>query len=387
MSNSMATLSRATLLSLLMLCACDPTGADRSAQRSVDGSADQSADHSADDSAGRHADAPAAGDAPSDSLAIDPTRITVSGISAGGMMAHQLHVAYPELFSGAAAIAAGPYGCAEGSLATAMARCMGTAAGELPVEEFAAMLRTDAEAGRIGDPAELADDRVWLFRGTGDTVVAAGVSDALAGLYAHFLPPENIRYVNDIDAAHHFPAAGRGHPCDESKPPFVGDCGYDAAGELLQFLDPGLNPPTVEIERGEVEMGDATTDPITPDDLTEVPLPGATAAGLAEAAWLYAPAACRAKDAGCALHLVLHGCAQAASQVGTAFIEQSGYLRWAEANNMVLAFPQVEPAIANPYACWDWWGYTGADYRWRAGAQMGVLADWVEKLVRPSHDW
>jgi poly(3-hydroxybutyrate) depolymerase len=43
-------------------------------------------------------------------LDIDPERITVSGISAGGAMAHQLHIAYPELFSGAGIIAGPPYG-------------------------------------------------------------------------------------------------------------------------------------------------------------------------------------------------------------------------------------------------------------------------------------
>ena len=67
-------------------------------------------------------------------------------------------------------------------------------------------------------------------------------------------------------------------------------------------------------------------------------------------------------------------------QVGTTFIEQSGYLPWAQANDIVLAFPQVVPGAANPFDCWDWWGYTGADYRWRNGAQMKVLTDWISTL-------
>ena len=68
-------------------------------------------------------------------------------------------------------------------------------------------------------------------------------------------------------------------------------------------------------------------------------------------------------------------------QVGTTFIEQSGYLPWAQANDIVLAFPQVVPGAANPFACWDWWGYTGAAYRWRDGAQMKVLTDWIRTLA------
>jgi poly(3-hydroxybutyrate) depolymerase len=300
-----------------------------------------------------------------DGLAIDPDRITVSGISAGAMMAHQLHVAYSELFSGAAAIAGGPYGCAEGSLATAMARCMASSGGGLPVAELAAALRSDAEAGRIAPPERLADDRVWLFHGRNDTVVAAGVSDALAALYAEFVPPENLSYVDGVPAAHHFPADGRGHACGASQSPFVGDCGYDAAGTLLQFLYPGLQAPVEPVAEA----------------LTSLPLTGGPEAGLSETAHLYVPAACKDGNANCALHLVLHGCAQSASQIGTAFIEQSGYLPWAEANSIVLAFPQVEPAALNPYACWDWWGYTGPQYRWRDGTQTRVLAEWMAGLA------
>jgi hypothetical protein len=298
-------------------------------------------------------------------LRIDADRITVSGLSAGAQMAHQLHLAWSDLFSGAALIAGGPFGCAAGSVATAFTRCMAATGTGLPVDEFSAAIRAAAEDGRVSDPAALADDRVWLFHGSLDQAVARGVSDALAALYSDFVPAANTRYVNDIPAAHHFPANGRGHGCDASQPPFVGDCGYDAAGELLEHLYPGLAPPADE----------------RPGGLLQVDLPGAAEAGLAETAYLFVPEACSAEGGACALHLVLHGCAQSASQVGTAFIEQSGYLDWAAANGIVLAFPQVAPGPANPYACWDWWGYTGAAYLWREAPQMRVLVDWLKSLL------
>ncbi|MGK2924080.1 MAG: PHB depolymerase family esterase, partial [Lysobacterales bacterium] len=115
-------------------------------------------------------------------------------------------------------------------------------------------------------------------------------------------------------------------------------------------------------------------------ELLQVDLPGAAGAGLAETAYLFVPAGCSADGEACALHLVLHGCAQSAAQVETAFIEQSGYLDWAAANDIVLAFPQVVPGPANPYACWDWWGYTGEAYLWREAPQMRVLVDWLQSL-------
>ena len=297
-------------------------------------------------------------------LGIDPDRITVSGLSAGAQMAHQLHVAWSDLFSGAGLIAGGPFGCAAGSVATAFARCMAANGTGLPVDEFSAAIRAAAEDGRVSDPAALADDRVWLFHGSLDHTVARGVSDALAELYAEFVPAANTRYVYDIPAAHHFPANGRGHGCEASQPPFVGDGGYDAAGELLEHLYPGLAPPADE----------------RPGELLQVELPGAKAAGLADTAYLFVPEACAAEGGSCALHLVLHGCAQSTTQVGTAFIEQSGYIGWAAANDIVLAFPQVAPGPANPYACWDWWGYTDKAYLWRAAPQMRVLVEWLQAL-------
>lgn len=301
---------------------------------------------------------------PAPSLNIDESRITVSGLSAGGQMAHQLHIAYSDLFSGAGIIAGGPYGCADGSLTTAMARCMGQADGPLPVAELAAGVSAAAEEGNIARTENLADDPVWMFHGTLDTTVASEISDAAAALYAEFAAAGQIRYVNDVAAGHNFPARGRGHACAAMQPPFVGDCDYDAAGEILQHLYSGLEKPLSEPESG----------------LKTVTLPDAAAAGLSDTAYLFVPPACADGGEACALHLVLHGCAQSAVSVGTGFIEQSGYLPWAETNHIVLAFPQVVPGPLNPYACWDWWGYTGADYRWRNGKQMVVLTEWIKNM-------
>jgi len=298
---------------------------------------------------------------------IDTERVTVSGISAGGQMAHQLHISYSDLFSGVGIIASGPFGCADGSLATAMARCMGKTDGPLPLAELAEGIRTAEEQDLVADTENLADDPVWLFHGTLDTTVATEVSDATDALYAQFVPAAQITYVKDIVAAHNFPARGHGNACTAMQPPFVGDCDYDAAGEILKHLYAGLETPLSEVETV----------------LQTVNLPGAAEAGLSDTAYLFVPPACIDGGQTCALHLVLHGCAQSAVTVGTEFIQQSGYLSWAEANDIVLAFPQVAPATLNPYACWDWWGYTGADYRWRNGKQMVVVTDWIRQLSTP----
>lgn len=302
------------------------------------------------------------------SLDIDPERVTVSGISSGGQMATQLHVAYSDLFSGAAILSGGPYNCARNSLMRALKLCTTNTEEPLPVEEFATDIRAAAAAGNIADPQNLADDRVWLYRGTVDSRVSALVHWAGADLYAEFVPGEQMRRVDDIDADHVFPAKGQGNDCHEVVAPYVGDCGYDGAGELLSFLYPGLTEPA------SVQVG----------DVLSVELPDAAEAELLETAYLYVPRACEGGAQSCALHVVLHGCAQSAEVVGTDFIEMSGYLPWAEANGIVLAFPQVSKSIAmpmNPHGCWDWWGYTGDDYASRSGAQQSAVVNWIHSLM------
>lgn len=302
------------------------------------------------------------------SLDIDPERVTVSGISSGGQMATQLHIAYSDIFSGAAILSGGPYNCAANSLMTALRRCMTNSEDPLPISELASGIRAAYAAGHVADPENLADDRVWLFRGTHDSKISALVHWSAADLYAEFVPADQIRRVDSIDAEHVFPAKGRGNDCNEVVRPYVGDCGYDGAGELLSFLTPGLTEP----KPGQV------------GDVRSVELPGATEADLMETAYLYIPSACEAGAQACALHVVLHGCDQSTEAVGMGFIETSGYLPWAETNGIVLAFPQVQKsAVApiNPHGCWDWWGYSGEDYAWRTGAQQTVVVDWIRSLM------
>jgi len=183
---------------------------------------------------------------------IDRDRITVSGVSAGAQMTQQLHIAYPDVFSGAALLAGGPFGCAQGSLGIAMSRCMGKVEGELPLQQFADEIRQAARQGRVGDPDLLRDDRVWIFHGSLDQTVAAGLSAATVALYGRFMPAENIRYVSTIEAAHNFPTRDQGNDCRVSKAPFIGDCNYDAAGELLQYLYGELSSPPAAVTAAEL---------------------------------------------------------------------------------------------------------------------------------------
>ena len=83
-------------------------------------------------------------------LVIDPAQTTVSGLSSGGFMAVQLHVAYSATFrKGAGIIAGGPFYCAEGSVLNATGRCMAHN-GSIPVANAAPAPPLDPPALLVG---------------------------------------------------------------------------------------------------------------------------------------------------------------------------------------------------------------------------------------------
>lgn len=77
---------------------------------------------------------------------------------------------------------------------------------------------------------------------------------------------------------------------------------------------------------------------------------------VSELTWLY-PLLTESFFPACPVHAVFHGCLQSYSIVGYEFILHSGYNEWAEANNLIVLYPQaVRSAFlpTNPEACWDW---------------------------------
>lgn len=98
--------------------------------------------------------------------------------------------------------------------------------------------------------------------------------------------------------------------------------------------------------------------------------------GIAQFAYTYIPDACLASAGagaapagGCLLHAVFHGCEQTLDDIGHTFMTGSNYIPWAQANNMVLLFPQAISNALNPKGCFDWWGFTGTAYASNWGLQ------------------
>ena len=305
-------------------------------------------------------------------LPIDPASVTVSGLSSGAAMATQLHIAHSGVIHGAALVAGVPYQCSGGTLRHSLGRCM-KANEPIPTPELIELTSLLALEGYIDPIADLADDRVWIFRGALDPYVQKPVADAIQYYYEALVNPANVARVELEQAAHTFPTARTdASACNETEPPFVGSCGYDGAAALLGHLYGTLSPSRAPREGELVEFDQR---------------PYAKAAGsegLADKGLLFVPETCRAGgDRQCRLHVVFHGCKQGLPAIGRAFVLGSGYLDVAAANHVVLLLPQIEASYhpLNPMGCWDWWGYEGEDYATKRGPQVAAVRAMVADLL------
>lgn len=325
-------------------------------------------------------------DLPALGAKVDET--SVSGISSGAYMAGQFELAHAKRVVGAAIIAGGPYGCSESifadaipgtgtallNLSKAVNGCMLDMLGIWGVadpNDLAQKAEKRARKGEIDPIADVVNDKVYLFTGTSDHTVVPAIVKHAAEFYAKLgVPAANIKLVADKAAGHAFVTDDEGGACERSGEPYVVDCDYDQAGELLKHIYGNLQPRVAN------PQGDFINFSQRPFRASE------DSAGLAETGVVYVPKACR-ETAGCRVHIAFHGCAQNRELVGDAFIRESGFARWADSNRIIVLFPQIAASPINPQACWDWWGYTGPHYLTREAPQIAAVNRMLDALQRP----
>lgn len=299
-------------------------------------------------------------------LRVDPARVAVAGLSAGAYMATQAQIAYPEVFRGAALIAGGPYDCAQGNLGTAVTTCMkGTPAPDPIALARAAQAR--ASKGEIGPLEKLAGEKVYILHGRQDPVIAESVAHAAFDFYRALketmpkLSTLTVTWDGARDFSHTFPTESAGAACDKVAPPFLGHCGFDAAGAVFKALY-GTPPRKVGEAKGDLRRFDQNA--LRPDGID---------AYLADEGVVYVPPQC-AKGRRCGVLVALHGCQQNLDVVGEAFVRDAGFNRWADVYDVAVLYPQTRAMQpANPKACWDWFGYSGNNYATRDGIQLRWL--------------
>lgn len=349
-------------------------------------------------------------------LLIDPSGISVSGFGSGAYMAVQYAVAYSDTVMGIGAISGGPFGCARGSISTAALTCscpeLPSPAQkvenciELPPEFYASSLNRVPSTGKDAMIAPLAGlKRQYIY------LLAEGANASITPIHSEQLrvqymgagvPEEHIRHVYLEDAGNTMPTLDAGGNCKDSSPTYIGRCQYDVAGELLGWIYDRGHPLVARDDKlkGELIMFDQTF--FSPTENAD--------AGLDKVGYIYVPAQCKGSQA-CRLHVAFHNCRQGHSfalELGSKkfeppFVANSGYLEWANANGIVVLFPQAlniapdgggmfSPQLFNPQGCWDMWGYAegvdsmfvdgGIRYAGRKGVQLSRIHAMISYIAR-----
>lgn len=339
---------------------------------------------------------------------------TVSGFSAGAIMAMMHFVAYSKIILGVGVIAGAPYGCQ--ILPDSRKTCSKPTTPQpwdSYLEQCRKYIEHRASQGVIDPMVNMVGKPAYVYSGLHDTVVAREVMGAVdtqlrnltlnVSVLTRFdIPSEHAFIVDNVtcqapNRAHTEPFCGPkpgptpghgGHNvggcCGDCRyewwrPP-INNCGYDMAGEMLQHLWNGLSPrshfkPENLFSIGQSRFVPANT---TVSQLRMDPI-----------AWLYVPSACLSTSIGsafsCRIHVHYHccGCSWRVLNMGTSMVAETGLNSWAEANDIVILYPQAADYWddANDTGCWYWdSSYAGKPFDTQNGLQLMTVISMVNHI-------
>lgn len=312
---------------------------------------------------------------------------SVVGLSSGGYMANQLAVAWPERFSGVGVLAAGPWGCAQGSLSLALNQCMMTRRGAPSLDILEGRHNRYRTQEQVGSVEALRQLRVFVWHGDDDDVVEPALGALLAEQWEQWLAsPDQLRAVRSENTGHgwpvRLPSGSTSGPqewgnCRQGGGSYVLACDENLAGEMLDWLYPDRE---MSVNRQpEHESGGESNGALVAFDQSEFAVKG-----LADTGYVFIPQGCEAGN--CPVTLALHGCQMTEEAIGDTFIRRTGLNEWAASHQQIVLYPQTETSMANPQGCWDWWGFAESTWQLsplhdtRDGTQIRALMAMLDRL-------
>jgi poly(3-hydroxybutyrate) depolymerase len=294
--------------------------------------------------------------------------VYVSGVSSGGYMAGQLQVAYARTIKGTAVFGTGPYYCAQNNAAQAVYGC-----GDNIYPDYLSTLEADASlwsAYGWTDPiSNLSGRPVYVFHGGNDTTVKASVSNDGVSFFKHF--GASVTYDSGTSEGHGWITPYGTLGCTATGSPYLDNCGTDPENALLGKLLGSVAAPNT---------GPLTGSLIRFDQDGYAVNGRASSLSMGGSGFAYVPSSC-SSGSSCRLMVALHGCAQGYDAVGTSFVDRADLDQYGDTNHMIVLYPQATANAANPYGCWDWWGYLGAtNYPIKGGPQIETIMNMVHAL-------
>lgn len=330
--------------------------------------------------------APAFSAQPLPALAVDLHNTSVSGLSSGAFMTSQLFMAHSRLMVGAGIVAGGPYLCAQSwafqdYLTNATTSCMNPLNAKVGPNTPLLVKRSQklASQKRIDPLPHLSKTRLYLFSGQADKVVTTAVVDQTQAFFLTLgVPQTAIRYRKDVNAGHAIITANqKDTACSTTTAPFINDCHFTQAQDILSHIYPSLNPAAPSASGQLLAFNQQAFIKNTPNT------------SMSNTAYVYIPSQCQ--QGGCGLHVVFHGCLQGAEVIGDRYYAHTGYNPIADTNRLVVLYPQAQPsqqAPFNPQGCWDFWGYSNPnaadqDYFSQNAPQIRAVYAMMQQLAQP----
>jgi len=332
-------------------------------------------------------------------LNIDPKSVWIAGCSHAGDFAHQFHVAYSSLVTGACIFAGQPYHCATTYFtkdqlvvktnSSSVPNCDGCPpfftlvydhcknhpqwvdVGKLPDYPRRHCGQNSIQENCIDDVKHLFDSRVFLFRGTHDRCYLEGAVANVQALYYQLLtnPGKQVKFVRDQPFPHCLPVNSTAH-FNSTTP-----AGYDGPGECLKWLANDTLNFAGEMKRENVVQFDQQQFFDESDLGTGLQLWG----------FLYIPDDCKSGTL-CKLMMLPNGC-------GPIFEDDTStaMARWGQTNNIVILklcvggyvdkkrFPQA-PEIQRGLL--DVYGQLSSDYATQSSPHMKVFGRILKALIK-----
>ncbi|XP_045199050.2 uncharacterized protein LOC123553387 isoform X1 [Mercenaria mercenaria] len=308
---------------------------------------------------------------------VDRRQISVSGISAGGAMATQIHVIFSKDIMGVGLIAGLPFGCSSGNMMTAVTTCMTMPSG-VSAASLESRTETEADHGEIDAVTNMANDKVYILNGRADTTVNPGIGPVIESYYEHFVSDRrNVKTNFDINSQHCMPTDNYGVKCSLSAAGshYISNCNFSAAYHLLNHIYGGhLKMPTTE------EHANGKLLKFSQSEF----FPSSSHGSMDTTGYIYVPSGCMDKATECKLHVAFHGCLQGQDSIGDVFVRHSGYNEVGELNNIIILYPQAVKSTMNPMnpnGCWDWWGYTGQTFDKKSGFQPTAIKTMIDRIT------
>lgn len=297
-------------------------------------------------------------------------------------MALQHLFAFSSNVEGAAIAAGSPYGC--GGQTWPWVTCY---SGGVDVNSTVMYTKRRVERGFIDPIKHLRDTPVLLFSGKSDLTVLKLVMEETQGQLELYKTPSSISSVFNTSAAHvwsldhgscrcgacAFSGNESGICCN------VNNCGYDLSGDLLRrFYGAKLMPRVTATaplqwvrQWNYLPSGSVTSD-----------------STLLEWALVYVPHACSAVPSSCRIHINYHGCSYNRWYDRLLWAKNIDLNEYAEANGLVIVYPQAGGSDSIGEGCWNWASYADDPlFDTRGGIQLNTVISLVDDIDHALAHW